>query len=189
MATEDLKDDTDEGEVLDEVEYMGRNDDVSDKASEADDKDLEIGEGGEKDEKDEEPEKEEELKEELEPEKEEIEPELVPVTAKKIQEKYPDFFKTFPDLRESFFVGKAFREVFPTVEDAKDAAQKAENFDFFDSLLTKGDTSGFLGALEEADPKMLKNFSTSFLPALYTKSKDTYFDVTTPLYKSLIRSI
>jgi len=78
----------------------------------------------EKEEEKKEEEKKEEAKEEEEEEEEE-ELELGPrrPSFKEIKEKYPDFFKTFPELREAFFRESEYTKIFPTVEDAKEALE------------------------------------------------------------------
>src|SRR6516225_9215499 len=47
-----------------------------------------------------------------------------PISA--IKEKYPNFFKDFPELKESYFREMRFTELFPTVEDAKEAVSENE---------------------------------------------------------------
>src|SRR3990167_9176528 len=74
-------------------------------------------------------EKEPETEEKEEPEKEE-EPErldlVAPVRKKEILAKYPTIFKDFPYLEVAYFRDRQFSEIFPTVDDAKEAQEKAD---------------------------------------------------------------
>src|SRR5439155_10821415 len=86
---------------------------------------------------------------------------------KDIKAKYPNLFKDFPDLREMFFREQGYSELFPTVEDAKEAHENSANYSFLRELVEGGTTENteeFLGAVKDIDK--LQSFAYSFLPAL-----------------------
>lgn len=124
--------------------------------------------------------------------KEEVIPSSHPrPTVTEIKGKYPNFFKDFPDMRHMLFREQEYTSLFPTVEDAKEAQGRAEDFDHFSSLVNSGkseDFVQFLGGIKEVDPKNLVNFAANFLPGLYKADRDTYFAVTTPVAESLLRN-
>jgi hypothetical protein len=108
---------------------------------------------------------------------------------KDIKAAFPDLFKKFPALRESFFREQKFTEMFPTIEDAKEASTKAQVFDHIESSLMSGTSKTLLDGLEEADPRAMKKFVTGFLGEVYGKSKELYYETTRPIVDSMIRNL
>ena len=138
--------------------------------------------------------KEDEEEEEEEPKEEEEEPEPVASlhprpTVRDITGKYPNFFKDFPDMKHVLFREGQYATVFPTVEDAKDAAEKAGTFDNFSNMITSGkpqDFTEFLKGVEGVNG--LTSMAANFLPALFNVNKDMYYNVTGPIAESLLRN-
>lgn len=123
----------------------------------------------------------------------EEEPEPTPGHARptlaQIKAKYPEFFKDFPDMRHVFFREGEYTKIFPTVEDARDASARAEDFTKFSDLLSSGkpeDFKEFVAGVKEAGS--LTPMAANFLPALYEADRDMYFKVTTPVAESLLRN-
>lgn len=141
---------------------------------------------------------EEESEEEGEEEKEEeikIEDEPVNyrgIDWKKLKEKYPEFAKTdqFRALRDSFYRESKFTELFPTVEDAAEAAENNETFiKLNDEVLNKGSMAGLLTAVKEASPDALKKVSATFLDDLQKIEPQLYVQAITPAIKRLAKQI
>jgi hypothetical protein len=161
----------------------------------------EVEESGEPEEGEPEEVEEVEEPEEVEPEAEEVEKpveaktgdkKVVPLhrrpTPKEITEKYPNFFKEFPDMRHAMFREQEYSSLFPTVDDAKEASSNAESFKHFSQLAMSGkveDFKEFLSGVAEA--KGLEPMAANFLPALYNTNRDMYFKVTTPIVASMLR--
>jgi hypothetical protein len=82
-------------------------------------------------------------------------------TVKQITEKFPDFFKKFPTLKDAFFREKQFSEVFHTPQEAKEAAVIAGDYKTLQDDLVNGTGEKLLPALKESDS--LGRFSKSFL--------------------------
>ena len=107
---------------------------------------------------------------------------------KDIKAKYPNLFKDFPDLREMFFREQGYSELFPTVEDAKEAYENSENYGFLRELVEGGtpeNTEEFLGAVKDIDK--LQSFAYSFLPALQKVDQESYFKITLPIVDNVLK--
>lgn len=142
------------------------------------------------DEDDEKP-KEDEDDEKAKPEEEEEQaPRQSRPTVPSIKARYPDFFKDFPDMRHVLFRESAYSQLFPTVDDAKEAHVKVEDFDNLSELFNSGraeDFTEFLGGVAKT-PQILTSFAGNFLPALYKTNRDLYFQTTTPIGQALVRN-
>lgn len=149
----------------------------------------------ETDETDKDEESEEESEESDEPEDEA--PESTPVergiharpTVRQITTKYPQFFKDFPDMRHMLFREGEYSKVFPTVEDARSAAENAQNFEQLSELVTSGKPEDFVQFVAEIkEAKGLDSMAANFLPALYKTDRDMYFKVTSPIAESMVQN-
>jgi len=106
-----------------------------------------------------------------------------------IKAKYPDLFKDFPELKESYFRELKFTQYFPTVEDAKEAVEENEAFTVLSDSALAGDPQPLLESIGKADPRALEVFSMSFLPALLKKDTQMYNQVVTPLFQNLVQTL
>lgn len=141
---------------------------------------------------------EEEKPEEIELEEPEEEQELVTVEnqrgidLKKIKEKYPEFAKTneFRELRNAYHREGQLSEIFPTIEDAREAAQDKETFDKLNNdLVNRGDSSSLISAIKEANPQNFKKIAVEFLDEIAKVDKDTYTEAITPVVRRLAKQI
>lgn len=107
---------------------------------------------------------------------------------KAIKEKYPKFFKDFPDARDVIFREQEFSKVFPTVEDAQVAQSKASNFDFLAEPLDRGESQPLLDALATNNPKAAERFIEGFLPTIYKANQNLFFRITAPVVKAALRN-
>ncbi len=108
--------------------------------------------------------------EEVEEKEEDIDPndvELqVPVKMKELLAKYPNIKKDFPELIAANFREKEYAEVFPTVDDAKEAVEKVATLDKFQDLIFKGDTAPILEIVKKEDPNGFNALVNNYLPNL-----------------------
>jgi hypothetical protein len=136
-------------------------------------------------------EEEQEETEEPEPEKEES---LEGLDARgkelvgKITKLAPDLLKKVPELRGVIFRDHEYGKLFPTVEDAKEAAGKLGVMDQFEASLMQGQSRLVLSTLAQTDPGAYAKFAESFLPTLFQGDRRTYVKVTLPLVKNILRS-
>lgn len=111
---------------------------------------------------------------------------------KEINKKYPNFFKDFPHLRHTFFHAKEYKELFPTVEDAREAIQNLEGFQALQDSLSGGkpeDIVNVLESIKELGSEAQPNFAINFLPSLRKVNQDLYYQVITPELVNFTKSM
>lgn len=141
----------------------------------------------EKEEVEEQEEKEE--KEEVEEEEEEDLTSPRP-SFKAITAKFPELFKEFPALRHAFFREQEYAKAFPTVEEAQEAAEKAQNFDTLETSIMSGDPTELIKSIADVDRSTLSKFVENFLPTLYKDAslKELYYQAATPVVENVLRA-
>jgi hypothetical protein len=110
------------------------------------------------------------------------------LTYKQITEKFPDLFKTFPALKHAFFHEQELSTLFPTVDDAKEAAGKAENFSILEADVAQGNPVTLLAAIGQMGEKSLEQFAGNLLPALHHVNREVFYQVTQPLIENVLRT-
>ena len=103
-----------------------------------------------------------------------------------IKEKFPEFFKTFPALRDVIFREKEYATIFPTVEDAAKADENSILFNDLRNDVTTGEGDKFLNSLKEA--QSLPKFAANFLPKLQKLDPDTHWNVVAPVLEHAVRA-
>ena len=118
---------------------------------------------------------EEEIEEELEPPDEDKLELLVPIRRKEILAKYPDIFKDFPALESSMYRERAYTEILPTIEDAKQAVEKAERLDTYETEILGGSTESLLQAVLNTDKDSFAKVVDNYLPTLFKVDEGAYY--------------
>jgi len=131
---------------------------------------------------------EDELEEELEPSDEKLEL-VTPVRRKEILKVFPDLFKKFPYLETAYYREQKFTELLGTIDDAKEAVQKAETLDAFEADLMQGNTERMLQAMRSEAPKMFNKAVDEYLPTLAKIDKDAYLHVLGNVVKHTIQGM
>ena len=108
-------------------------------------------------------------------------------TYQELKKADPDIFKKVPGLKDIFFREQKFSETFASVEEAQQAASKAESFDIIEATLVNGDPGLMLAELSRNSPGSLPTLVDNFLPTLQKLSKDLYVRATMPVLEDLIR--
>lgn len=112
------------------------------------------------------------------------------VTFKEVTAEFPELFKKFPSLRDSFFREQEYSKVFATVEEARISSEKAQVLDNLDqSVVQEGNPAPLMEVLFNNDPKAAKNFAKNFLPTIFEADKQTYVEITTPIIKNVLRDM
>jgi hypothetical protein len=106
-----------------------------------------------------------------------------------IKTAFPEFFKKFPDLRDAFFRERKYTEIFPTVDDAREAASIAASFGEISNSLIKGDPSVLLSNLAEANTEAFREVAKNLLPTIHSLDRETFFEITTPLFERFVQSM
>jgi hypothetical protein len=127
--------------------------------------------------------------EELEVEEEDAEPEPVKTSSyvKEVKAKYPNLFKEFPDLREHYFAAEHFREVFPTIEDAKEAHFQSELYQVMAGRILQGHSDQLIDSLVKENS--LDEFADGFLPTLMEKAPKTYIKLSTNIISKALSQV
>ena len=127
-----------------------------------------------------------EIEEELKgPSEEDLEL-MTPVRRKEILAKYPKLFKDFPYLEKAYYREQQFTEVYPTIQDAKAASEKARFLDRVDAEVTNGDISTILQATKENDQEAFFKIADNYLPALRKVDQGAYYHVLGNVIKDTI---
>lgn len=162
-----------------------------DKEEKEEDKKLDAKDDEE--EKEEEDAEEDDEKEDLEDaDEEELDEELelaVPVRKKEILKAYPDLFKKFPYLEAAYFRHGQYVDIFPTIEEAKEASDKAEQLGNLESQLLSGDTEEILKLVKENDAEAFAKIADNYLPTLAKVDEKAYLNVVGNVVKHTIISM
>ena len=109
-----------------------------------------------------------------------------PPRKKEILKEYPELFKKFPFLEKMMYRDREYSELFGSFDDAKEIAEKSENFSNFENQLLSGNTEEVLRSVKEADEKAFNIIVDDYLPTLAKVDKEAYFHVVGNLNKRLI---
>jgi hypothetical protein len=112
-----------------------------------------------------------------------------PVPRAELLKAYPDIFKRFPQIQNTFGREEAFTELFPTVEDAQNAADYQESFLAFEQNIASGDPTHLLQSVKNLDPNIFGKFTGNFMDTLYKVDRDQFNEVLRPITKKLVRHI
>lgn len=114
-------------------------------------------EDGAKEETDEDPEKEEEIKVDDIEEELDIKAEDLgftpPVIRKELLAAFPDIFKKFPHLEKAIYREKEYGSIFPTIEDAKVAVEKAQLLDNYEGEVLGGNVERLFKTIKDSNPQ------------------------------------
>jgi len=106
---------------------------------------------------------------------------------KAIKEKYPNFFKEFPQLKAAFFGYPQYAELFADIDSAREAVAKAQEYETLEtSIVGKGDPKLLLESLSENNPKALKKMVASFPEALRSIDQAAYLELANPIIEELL---
>jgi hypothetical protein len=167
-ASQQLPDATGTESVDDIIKFFGADDDPNEPNEEVVSEliaanDPETIEKGKNKKEVEEPEKEE--VQELKLDDEEI-PEAVLPRRQVILKKYPELFKDFPAIEKAMYREQAYTEVFPTVKDAKEAAEVAQEYQKFEDKILTGDLEDLLTSVKKNDNEAFVKIVDGILPTI-----------------------
>jgi len=174
-----LGEETPTEEALDLVD-KDKKKDKEDKKDKKDDK-----EEGEETEKSLEDELEEELEE---PDEEKLEL-ATPVRRREILAKYPNLFKEFPALENAYYREQAYSEILPTIDDAKEAVEKATSLDNYEKEIMSGSTKSLLSAIKDGDKDSFNKVVDNYLVNLFEVDEGAYYHTIGNIIKDTIISM
>lgn len=109
-----------------------------------------------------------------------------PPRKKEILKEYPELFKKFPFLEKMMYRDRQYSELFGSFDDAREVADKSENFNNFESQLLAGNTEDILKGVKDSDEKAFNIIVDDYLPTLAKVDKEAYFHVVGNLNRRLI---
>jgi hypothetical protein len=173
-----LKDDTDEAPIELDKKQVPIKEPV-----------LEKGEEEEEEEEIKEIDELEELEKELEgPSEEQLEL-MTPVRRREILAAYPDLFKKFPYLEKAYYREQQFTEVFPTIDDARSAAEKAQTLDQYEQRILQGNIEDILQVTKSSDQNSFHRIVDNYMLALWNTDQPAYHHVIGNINKTLVASM
>lgn len=110
----------------------------------------------------------------------------VPPKKKELEAAYPGILKKFPFLEKMLFRDKAYNELFGSFDDAKEAAERAEQLNGFEKQLLSGNTEEILKSVKEADKKAFNKIVDEYLPTLNKIDNQAYLHVVGNVIKHTI---
>lgn len=144
------------------------------------------GDDSDKEEDEDEDEEDEDEDDEEEDEDDEIEYVLKPLNRAQVLKDFPDLFKKYPQLEKSYYAARDYRQVFPTLADAKEAQTRLEEYGQIDKELNQGSPAGLFKGLKESNPDAFGQMVDNYLPELAKVDNDAYFHVISTVIKSTI---
>lgn len=170
-------------DILSEEEQPKPEKDKGDKKEDKkEDKDeLELGEEGDEDDEDDEDDEEDEDEGSEEDEEERIlqlEDQQIEIPRKKeILKAFPDLFKKFPSIESAIYRDRQFSEIFPTPEEARDAAEKSQQFDHLGNDLYRGNSETLLKTIKEGDENAFYRLTDNFIDNVGKVDQRAYHNI------------
>jgi hypothetical protein len=128
-----------------------------------------------------------EIEKELEaPTEEDIDELITPVRRKEILTKYPKLFKDFPYLEKAYYREQQFTEVYPTIQDARVAADKAAILDRTEREVMNGNIGSILSAAKQENQEIFNRIADNYLPTLRAVDQQAYYHVLSGVIKDTI---
>src|SRR5215469_5865980 len=112
-----------------------------------------------------------------------------PVKRKELLAAYPDIFKKFPYLEKSMYREQQYSELFPTMSDAKVAAERSQILARAESELSNGSTEEILKSVKNNDNEAFLRIVDNFLPTLQKLDNGSYIHVLGNIGKGFIQTI
>lgn len=142
------------------------------------------------DEDEEEDDDEKEDKEDKEDEEDEEEDEGKILTSwTDIKNKYPDFGKEFPDVKNALFREQQFSEVFSTPAEAQEVLDRVAVFDrLSNDVVDQGNIVDLFDTIKKQNGESFTKIAYSLLPYFQENDKDTYYELAARPIKQLLRA-
>lgn len=132
---------------------------------------------------------EEELEQELaEPKEDELDL-VAPPSRREILTKYPTLFKDFPYVEKAIYREQKYSELLPTINDAKEAVEKAQQLEQYETEFKSGSTESFLTKIRDTDKESYNKVVDNYLPTLFKIDQSAYYHTVGNVIKHTIISM
>lgn len=109
---------------------------------------------------------------------------------REIEKKYPKLFEEFPTLARAYYKDQQFAEVgLPTLQDAKEAVERANQFEQFEGKLLSGSTEEILKSVKDTDSEAFYKIVDSYLPTLQKVDEKAYNHILRNVFTNLTVSM
>jgi hypothetical protein len=102
---------------------------------------------------------------------------------------FPELFKKFPSIEKAIYRENEYAKVFPSLDDAKDAAEKVETLKQVESELLDGNLENLLGRLKSTDQKAFGKITKNYLNTLRSVDKDAYIGILSGTLKNVLNDV
>lgn len=106
-----------------------------------------------------------------------------------VLKKYPTLFKDFPQLEKAYYKAQQFAEVVPTLEDAKEAVSKAQQFDNFERHIFTGNIDEILKVVKQNDQRVYSQIVDNYLPNLAKVDPQAYYHILGNVFRNAVVSM
>jgi hypothetical protein len=107
-----------------------------------------------------------------------------------VTKKYPKVFKDFPELKSGLFRSRQYTEIFPTIEEAREAFDRGQVLNEVEKdIFDNGSTKELLTRVRKGDEKSFKKIASSVLGEIRGISEDAYFTAIIPVLDELILTL
>lgn len=110
-------------------------------------------------------------------------------TRKEILEYDPKIFKKFPTLEHAMYREKQYAELFPTIEDAKQANDRSQVLEGFERELLSGNIDNVLKTVKQTDDKAYGKIVNGFLDNLRTTDPNAHLKIMNRAAKQIINFV
>lgn len=106
-----------------------------------------------------------------------------------IKAKYPEIFKQFPELKQVLFREAEYSNLFPTVEEAKRSAGRADLLTNIENDIKEANTAPLLETVKGGGQDYMLKLSQNFLTSLEKIDRPVFIETIKPVLKNLVRNM
>jgi hypothetical protein len=105
-----------------------------------------------------------------------------------ILKEFPELFKKFPGIESAIYREQQYAEVFPTINDAKEAQARNEDYNKFEQSLLSGNIESVLASVKNTDEKAFGRITATFLQTLGKVDEKAYYATINHVIKSTLKT-
>ena len=113
----------------------------------------------------------------------------VPVQRRALMKDYPDIFKKHPGLESTIYRERAYTELLPTINDAKEALASLQTLERFEADLKQGKTTDIMKAVLADDPKAFAKMADNYMENLAQVDERAYHHVLGNITKDIVEAM
>ncbi len=103
-----------------------------------------------------------------------------------ILKEFPELFKKFPAIEHAIYREQQYAEIFPTLDDAKEANARLDDFKAFENELFDGNIEGVLRSVKGTNDKAFSKITSGLLQTLQKVDEKAYYGTLNHVLKNAI---